>query len=81
MVEKAYDESYETVESFLDEVEGKIFSITERMKFKLQWEAYNAFNRANYSNPNGNVDQSTAGVISGVADIMRQMQLGGTLTF
>jgi hypothetical protein len=59
----------------------KIFSITERMKFKLQWEAYNAFNRANYSNPNGNVDQSTAGVISGVADIMRQMQLGGTLTF
>jgi hypothetical protein len=59
----------------------KIFSITERMKFKLQWEAYNAFNRANYGNPNPNVDQSTAGVINGVADIMRQMQLGGTLTF
>ncbi len=32
MVEKAYDESYETVESFLDEVEGKIFSITEKKK-------------------------------------------------
>ncbi len=32
MVEKAYDESYESVESFLDEVEGKIFSITEEKK-------------------------------------------------
>lgn len=32
MVEKAYDESYESVEGFLDEVEGKIFSITEKKK-------------------------------------------------
>ncbi len=32
MVEKAYDESYDSVESFLDEVEGKIFSITEEKK-------------------------------------------------
>ena len=59
----------------------KVFKITERTRFQLQWEAYNAFNRANFSNPNGNIDQSTAGVINGVADIMRQMQLGGTLTF
>jgi hypothetical protein len=59
----------------------KVFKITERTKFQLQWEAYNAFNRANFANPNSNIDQSTAGVISGVADIMRQMQLGGTLTF
>jgi Carboxypeptidase regulatory-like domain len=59
----------------------KVFKVNERVNFKLQWEAYNAFNRANYSNPNGAVDTSTAGVISGVADIMRQMQLGGTLTF
>jgi Carboxypeptidase regulatory-like domain len=59
----------------------KTFKITERMNFQLQWEAFNAFNRANYSNPNGNVDQSTAGVINGVADLMRQMQFGGTLHF
>ena len=60
----------------------KIFKITERTRFKLQWEAYNAFNRANYSNPNGNIDQSTAGVINGLADIMRQMpDSGGTLAF
>ncbi len=32
MVEKAYDESYESVEAFLDEVEGQIFSITEKKK-------------------------------------------------
>jgi hypothetical protein len=59
----------------------KVFPITERVQFQLQWEAYNAFNRANYSNPNGAIDSSTAGVINGVADIMRQMQLGGRLTF
>jgi hypothetical protein len=59
----------------------KVFKITERANFQLQWEAYNVFNRANFSNPNSNIDQSTAGVISGVADIMRQMQFGGTLHF
>ncbi len=32
-------------------------------------------------NPNAAIDSSTAGVINGVADIMRQMQFGGTLTF
>jgi replicative DNA helicase len=32
MVEKAYSESFENVESFLDEVEGQIFNITEKQK-------------------------------------------------
>lgn len=32
IVEKAYEESYENVEAFLDEVEGQIFSITEKQK-------------------------------------------------
>jgi replicative DNA helicase len=32
MVEKAYSESFENVEAFLDEVEGQIFSITEKQK-------------------------------------------------
>jgi len=32
MVEKAFGESYENVESFLDEVEGQIFAITEKQK-------------------------------------------------
>jgi replicative DNA helicase len=30
IIEKSYGESYETVEAFLDEVEGQIFSITEK---------------------------------------------------
>jgi hypothetical protein len=59
----------------------KVFRITERTNFQLQWEAYNAFNRLQLGNPNGSIDSSTAGVISGAADIMRQMQLGGKLTF
>ncbi len=32
IVEKSFNESYENVESFLDEVEGQIFSITEKKK-------------------------------------------------
>jgi len=32
IVEKSFSESYENVESFLDEVEGQIFSITEKKK-------------------------------------------------
>lgn len=32
IVEKAYEESYESVEGFLDEVEGKIFSVAEKKK-------------------------------------------------
>ena len=59
----------------------KVFKITERVNFQLQWEAYNVFNRANFGAPNPNIDQSTAGVITSVADIMRQMQFGGTLHF
>jgi replicative DNA helicase len=32
IIEKSYSESYENVEAFLDEVEGQIFSITEKKK-------------------------------------------------
>jgi replicative DNA helicase len=32
IIEKSYSESYETIEAFLDEVEGQIFSITEKKK-------------------------------------------------
>ncbi len=59
----------------------KTFKITERTSFEFQWEAYNAFNRTNLGQPNGQVDSSTAGVINGTADIMRRMQLGGTVRF
>jgi replicative DNA helicase len=32
IIEKSYSESYETIEAFLDQVEGQIFSITEKKK-------------------------------------------------
>ena len=59
----------------------KTFKITERSSFELQWEAYNAFNRANLGQPNNAVDSSTAGQITSIIDNMRRMQLGGTLRF
>jgi hypothetical protein len=59
----------------------KSFAITERFRFELQWEAFNAFNRTNLAGPNSQVDSSTAGQITNVADIMRRMQLSATVRF
>ena len=59
----------------------KSFAITERTKFELQWEAFNAFNRTNLTGPNAQVDSSTAGQITNIADIMRRMQLSATVRF
>jgi outer membrane receptor protein involved in Fe transport len=60
---------------------SKTFPITERVAFELQWEAYNAINRRNLSQPNGTADSSTAGQIFGITGTMRRMQVGGTLRF
>lgn len=59
----------------------KAFNIRERAKLELQWEAYNAFNHTNLTNPSAAVDSSTAGRILGVIDIMRRLQLSATLRF
>jgi len=59
----------------------KGFQLRERTRLELQWEAYNAFNHTNMSNPNATVDSSTAGRITGVIDIMRRLQLSATLRF
>lgn len=59
----------------------KSFQITERARLELQWEAYNAFNHANLTNPNNVVDSSTAGRIFDVIDIMRRTQLSATVRF
>jgi hypothetical protein len=59
----------------------KSFQITERARFELQWEAYNAFNHTNLANPNATVDSSTAGQITNISDIMRRMQLSATVRF
>ena len=59
----------------------KSFAITERTRFELQWEAFNAFNHTNLGGPNSQVDSSTAGQITNVADIMRRIQLSATVRF
>ncbi len=59
----------------------KTFRLGERFSFELQGEAFNAFNHTNLGTPNGQVDSSTAGMIFGTGDIMRRLQLGGTVRF
>jgi len=41
------------------------FLITERRATDFRFEAFNAFNRANFNNPNATIGTSSAGVISG----------------
>ena len=59
----------------------KSFSITERARFQLQMEAFNAFNHTNLANPNAQIDSSTAAQITNIADIMRRVQLSATVRF
>jgi hypothetical protein len=62
----------------------KTFVITERAHLDLKWDVFNALNRENLANPEGGtawVDTSNAGVISGIVDFRRRMQVGAHLTF
>ena len=59
----------------------KAFAFTEKVHLELKWDAFNAFNHANLSNPNSSVDTSTAGQITGIVDFRRRMQIGAELTF
>jgi hypothetical protein len=40
------------------------FQIRERWKLSFRWEMFNAFNRANFSNPDATIGAATAGTIS-----------------
>jgi hypothetical protein len=60
---------------------AKAIAVTERAKLELRWDIFNAFNRTNLGNPNNAVDTSTAGVISGIVDFKRRMQVGARVTF
>ncbi len=59
----------------------KAFRFTEKAHLELKWDAFNAFNHTNLSNPNSSVDTSTAGQITGIVDFRRRMQIGAQLTF
>ena len=52
------------------------FRINESTKVAIQWQLLNAFNRVNLGDPNTTADSSTAGLINGIAQGMRVMQLG-----
>jgi hypothetical protein len=56
----------------------KKFFITEKKDVEFRWETFNTFNHTNLSNPNGAIDAGagSAGVITGIASPMRQMQFG-----
>lgn len=60
---------------------AKAFRITEGTHLELRWDAFNAFNHTNLTNPNPYVDTATAGQITGIVDFRRRMQIGAHLTF
>jgi len=66
---------------------GKVFSITERLRFEFRADAFNVLNHINWGNPNsaidGGVGPSGAGMINStdVANTPRVWQLGGKLSF
>jgi hypothetical protein len=59
---------------------NKRFFFAEQRYVQLRWEAFNAFNHANYGNPNTTIGQATTGQISS-AGPARQMQLGLKIVF
>jgi hypothetical protein len=60
---------------------SKNVQFSESKKLELRWEAFNAFNRTNLSNPVAAVDSSLAGRITGIAHFMRRQQLGAHLSW
>jgi hypothetical protein len=56
------------------------FRFTERWRASLRWEMFNAFNRANFGNPNSAIGNPVAGQISGTAPA-RIMQLALKILF
>lgn len=61
----------------------KTFSFTEKLKTQFQFTAYNVFNHVNLDRPNGCVDCSNGGQITGLAfgSTMRRLQFGLNLKF
>jgi outer membrane receptor protein involved in Fe transport len=63
----------------------KAFVITERTHLDLKWDVFNALNQINLAQPTGDgaafVDLGNAGVITGIVDFRRRMQLGLHLVF
>ena len=58
----------------------KNIPLSTDVKFQIRVEMFNAFNRANFNNPNASFGSASFGRISS-AQNMRQVQLGGKLIF
>jgi len=56
------------------------FKISEKMKAVFRWEMFNAFNHANFSNPNANVGNALYGQITNTLPA-RSQQVALKLTF
>ena len=67
----------------IDGTLNKDFSVTERIRFQLHMDAFNALNNMNYNNPNMNVTSSQFGKSTDIypQDFGRRLQLGLRLTF
>jgi hypothetical protein len=63
----------------------KAFALAERYKLQFRAESFNAFNHANFANPNANVSAATFGTITGTnsgdAGSPRVVQLALKITF
>jgi len=59
---------------------GKNFSVTERMKFQIRADAFNALNYTPYTGLNAGINSAAFGLLTGNAGA-RQVQLNGRLTW
>ncbi|MGO9088784.1 MAG: TonB-dependent receptor domain-containing protein [Candidatus Sulfotelmatobacter sp.] len=58
----------------------KTTRITESMQFQLRFEAFNLFNHAQFTNPSGEINSSTFGIVTSARD-PRIMQAGAKFLF
>ena len=59
----------------------KTFPIHEAMRFVVRGEFFNAWNHAQFANPNSGVVAANFGQVSSTQHAPRQIQIGGTLSF
>jgi hypothetical protein len=59
----------------------RTFSLTEKMKFQLRGEAFNALNKTNLGTPNRYVNEPQFGTITMAMTPGREIQLSGRIFF
>ncbi len=60
---------------------AKSFSVWEKTRLELRWDAFNAFNQTNLAGPDNYIPSSTVGQITSIVDFKRRMQIGASLSF